>query len=190
MFYRIICKKILSFDAMLMHCAAVSVDNEAYLFTAVSGTGKTTHINLWRKKFGDRFFVINGDKPIIRLIDGKFYVCPAFYQANSDTIISKSYNIGSLVEGLDIKNPQLYKLDHAPLCRKCDAYQCRRCIWLNRKTTLEVNTPSHEQCVVAHLERNASRDLLANIRKHGQFIPEREIKAIDYLDPFDMEDEY
>ena len=73
--YRIICKKILSFDAMLMHCAAVSVDNEAYLFTAVSGTGKTTHINLWRKKFGDRFFVINGDKPIIRLIDGKFYVC-------------------------------------------------------------------------------------------------------------------
>ena len=122
--------------------------------------------------------------------DGKFYVCPAFYQANSDTIISKSYNIGSLVEGLDIKNPQLYKLDHAPICRKCDAYQCRRCIWLNRKTTLEVNTPSHEQCVVAHLERNASRDLLANIRKHGQFIPEREIKAIDYLDPFDMEDEY
>ena len=122
--------------------------------------------------------------------DGKFYVCPAFYQANSDTIISKSYNIGSLVEGLDIKNPQLYKLDHAPICRKCDAYQCRRCIWLNRKTTLEVTTPSHEQCVVAHLERNASRDLLANIRKHGQFIPEREIKAIDYLDPFDMEDEY
>ena len=122
--------------------------------------------------------------------DGKFYVCPAFYQANSDTIISKSYNIGSLLEGLDIKNPQLYKLDHAPLCRKCDAYQCRRCIWLNRKTTLEVNTPSHEQCVVAHLERNASRDLLANIRKHGKFIPEREIKAIDYLDPFDMEDEY
>ena len=44
--------------------------------------------------------------------------------------------------------------------------------------------------MVAHLERNASRDLLANIRKHGQFIPEREIKAIDYLDPFDMEDEY
>ena len=122
--------------------------------------------------------------------DGKFYVCPAFYQANSDTIISKSYNIGSLVEGLDIKNPQLYELDHAPLCRKCDAYQCRRCIWLNRKTTLEVNTPSHEQCVVAHLERNASRDLLANIRKHGKFIPEREIKAIDYLDPFDMEDVY
>ena len=73
--YRIICRKILDYDAMLMHCAAISVDNEAYLFTAVSGTGKTTHINLWRKKFGDRYTVINGDKPILRIKDGKFYAC-------------------------------------------------------------------------------------------------------------------
>ena len=47
--YRIICRKILKYDAMLMHCAAVAVDGEAYLFTAVSGTGKTTHINLRRE---------------------------------------------------------------------------------------------------------------------------------------------
>ena len=73
--YRIICRKILQYDAMLMHCAAVAVDGEAYLFTAVSGTGKTTHINLWREKFGDRFLVVNGDKPILRIKDGKFYAC-------------------------------------------------------------------------------------------------------------------
>ena len=131
-----------------------------------------------------------GDTNITLAPDGKFYVCPAFYQANSETVISKGYNIGSLAEGVDIKNPQLYKLTHAPLCRICDAYQCKRCIWLNRKTTLEVNTPSHEQCVVAHLERNASRDLLAAVRKHGQFLPNREIKEIDYLDPFDVKEEY
>jgi len=73
--YRIICRKILSYDAMLMHCAAVAVDGEAYLFTAASGTGKTTHINLWRKKFGDRFLVVNGDKPILRMRKGKFFAC-------------------------------------------------------------------------------------------------------------------
>lgn len=73
--YRIICRKILKYDAMLMHCAAVAVDGEAYLFTAVSGTGKTTHINLWREKFGDRFIVVNGDKPILRIKDGKFFAC-------------------------------------------------------------------------------------------------------------------
>ena len=116
--------------------------------------------------------------------DGKFYVCPAFYHEGA-------YSIGSLTEGLDIKNPQLYRLDHAPICRNCDAYQCKRCIWLNRKMTLEVNTPSHEQCVMAHLERNASRELLQNVRKHGTFLPEQEdIKEIDYLDPFDKRDEW
>lgn len=126
--------------------------------------------------------------------NGKFYVCPAFYLSKEcdgnenslDEVCQKGYSIGSLKEGLDIKNAQLYKLDHAPLCRKCDAYQCKRCIWLNRKTTLEVNTPSHEQCVVAHLERNASRNLLTNIRKYGAFLADKEIKGIEYLDPFDV----
>ncbi len=113
--------------------------------------------------------------------DGKFYVCPAFYHE------SDGYAVGDLATGLDVKNPQLYRLDHAPICRKCDAYHCRRCIWLNRKTTLEVNTPSREQCVVAHLERNASRDLLAGIRQVGDFLPDKpEIPAVDYLDPFDV----
>ncbi len=131
--------------------------------------------------------------------DGKFYVCPAFYHAQqadgSETSLSevceKGFSIGDLKSGLDVKNPQLYRLDHAKLCRNCDAYQCKRCIWLNRKTTCEVNTPSHEQCVVAHLERNASRVLLNNIRKHGSFLPEKEsINAIDYLDPFEKRDEW
>jgi len=118
--------------------------------------------------------------------DGKFYVCPAFYLAgeNDDYGLGKvKSSIGDLQNGLDIKNPQLYRLDHAPLCRKCDAYQCKRCIWLNRKTTYEVNTPSHEQCVIAHLERNVSRMLLESIRRHGTFLPQQEI---DYLDPFDI----
>lgn len=115
--------------------------------------------------------------------DGRFYICPAFYLAGD-------YSVGDLKTGLDIKNPQLYRLDHAPLCRNCDAYQCQRCIWLNNKTTMEVNTPSHEQCVVSHLERNASRMLLENIRQHQSFLPNQEIKEINYLDPFDIRKEW
>ena len=125
--------------------------------------------------------------------DGKFYVCPAFYLAeeNEDFGLGKAkFSIGDLINGLDIKNAQLYQLSHAPLCRNCDAYQCKRCVWLNRKTTYEVNTPSHEQCVIAHLERNASRELLSKIRKHGAFLPGKEIKEISYLDPFDVRKEW
>lgn len=112
--------------------------------------------------------------------DGLFYVCPAFY------LDGESSSIGSPKDGLDIKNPQLYKLTHAPICRQCDAYQCKRCVYLNKKTTLEVNTPSHEQCVMAHLERNASKQLLDAIRKYGVFLPDKEIHEINYLDPFDQ----
>lgn len=115
--------------------------------------------------------------------DGKFYICPAFYYGNTSPI-------GNVKDGLSIKNSQLYKLDHAPLCRNCDAYQCQRCIWLNRKTTQEVNTPSHEQCVVSHLERNASRILLNNIRRQKEFLPNQDIKEIDYLDPFEVRKEW
>lgn len=126
-----------------------------------------------------------GDTSVTLAPDGKFYVCPAFY------LSADGYTIGDMVNGLEIKNSQLYRLDHAPLCCRCDAWQCKRCIWMNRKTTLEVNTPSHEQCVVAHLERNASRKLLIDIRKHGKFMSGSEdIKEIDYLDPFDVKEEW
>lgn len=126
-----------------------------------------------------------GDTTITLAPNGKFYVCPGFYYDD------ESDSIGDLENGLDIRNKQLFQIDHAPICSHCDAYQCKRCIWLNRKMTLEVNTPSHEQCVLAHLERNTSRGLLHNIRKHGIFLPEQEdIKEIDYLDPFDKKDEW
>ncbi|MDR1155327.1 MAG: CXXX repeat peptide maturase [Bacteroidales bacterium] len=112
--------------------------------------------------------------------NGKFYICPAFY--HEDDLDA----IGNPVEGVAIRNRQLYRIDYAPLCRRCDAYQCRRCVWLNRKTTLEVNTPSHEQCVMAHLERNKSREWL---NETAAYFPGREIAEIRYLDPFDASTE-
>lgn len=112
--------------------------------------------------------------------NGRYYLCPAFYYSNPDDSIDPQ----------DIRNQQLLRLDHAPLCRHCDAYHCRRCIWLNRKTTLEVNTPSREQCIVAHTEREASRRLLAAIREQAVFMPEVEIKELNYNDPFEVRKEW
>ena len=130
--------------------------------------------------------------------NGKFYLCPAFYYDEQMKVFnqldhnnpSSDNSVGDLEKGLDIPNPQLLQLDHAPLCRSCDAYQCRRCIWLNRKLTWDNNTPSHQQCVMAHIERNASRDLLNDIRKVGEFMPNIDIKEINYLDPFDIRKEF
>ena len=108
--------------------------------------------------------------------DGNLYVCPAFYYEKKP--------VGNINTGLCIMNPQLYKIENAPICSLCDAYQCKRCVWLNKKMTLEVNTPSHEQCVVSHIERNASRELLIQLKKCG-FQSNSKIKRINYLDPFE-----
>ena len=119
--------------------------------------------------------------------NGKFYICPAFYQDNCETPISDGFNIGSLEEGVNIKNKVLYDLNHAPICKGCDAYHCKRCVWLNYKSTNEVNTPGHEQCVLSHLERNKTRELLEAIREaNPDFQTNIKINEINYLDPFDI----
>ena len=51
----------------LMHGAAIAYGGAAYLFTAPSGTGKSTHIRLWRQYLGSGVSVINGDKPFLSL---------------------------------------------------------------------------------------------------------------------------
>ena len=66
--YRKIATKMLEFDTFLMHGAVVAVGDKAWLFTAPSGTGKTTHINLWLKNIQGSY-VVNGDKPLIHIGD-------------------------------------------------------------------------------------------------------------------------
>ena len=53
-------------DCFLLHAAVRTFVGRAYAFTAKSGTGKTTHIRLWKKNFGDRVAIVNGDKPLVR----------------------------------------------------------------------------------------------------------------------------
>ena len=58
----------------LMHGSAVALDGEAYIFTAPSGTGKSTHTSFWRSEFGERAVMVNDDKPFIRIDGGKAFV--------------------------------------------------------------------------------------------------------------------
>lgn len=64
---------LLLHNGIMLHSSCVVVDGGAYLFTAPSGTGKSTHTNLWLKKFGDRAYILNDDKPALRLENGIWY---------------------------------------------------------------------------------------------------------------------
>ena len=73
--YRKICTKLLERDTLLFHGSAIALDGEAYLFTAKSGTGKSTHTALWRQMFGERAVMINDDKPLLKLTSDGVLVC-------------------------------------------------------------------------------------------------------------------
>lgn len=72
--YRAISDKLIHYDAFLMHGACIEYHGKAYAFCAKSGTGKSTHLCLWKKVYGEDVHIINGDKPILRLRDGIFFV--------------------------------------------------------------------------------------------------------------------
>lgn len=65
--YRRIAEKMPDYDTFLFHGSCIAVDGAAYLFTARSGTGKSSHTRLWRKLLGDRAVMVNDDKPLIRV---------------------------------------------------------------------------------------------------------------------------
>ena len=67
------CAKLLEFNGFYLHSSAVALDGRAYLFSADSGVGKSTHTRLWKQVFGDRAQVFNDDKPALRYIDGSWY---------------------------------------------------------------------------------------------------------------------
>lgn len=58
----------------LMHGACIKYNEKAYIFTAPSGTGKSTHIRLWRKYLGDDVDIVNGDKPFLSVEDSQVLV--------------------------------------------------------------------------------------------------------------------
>lgn len=67
--YRQIADRMPAYDTLLIHGSAIALDGAAYLFTARSGTGKSTHTRFWRQTFGSRAVMINDDKPLVGLTD-------------------------------------------------------------------------------------------------------------------------
>ena len=73
--YRKIALLMMDYNAFLMHAAVINIDGQGVVFTAESGTGKTTRVMLWKKAFGKRMKVVNGDKPILRFVNDGLFAC-------------------------------------------------------------------------------------------------------------------
>ena len=67
--YRKLTEYLLDYNILLLHGSVVAVDGQGYLFTAKSGTGKSTHTQLWMQQFQERATMINDDKPLLELTE-------------------------------------------------------------------------------------------------------------------------
>ena len=72
--YRKIAEKMIDYDTILFHGSVIAIDGIGYLFTAKSGTGKSTHTRLWRDLFGERAIMVNDDKPLIKVSESGIIV--------------------------------------------------------------------------------------------------------------------
>lgn len=94
--YRSIANQLPKFGCFVFHGAAISYNGLGYLFTAPSGTGKSTHIRLWRQYIGKDVDIINGDKPIIRISKDGVSVCSTPWAGKENWQKNRIFPLGGI----------------------------------------------------------------------------------------------
>ena len=88
--------QLVNFNGLMLHSSAVVMDGRAYLFSAPSGTGKSTHTQLWLDVFGEKASILNDDKPALRRIDGKWYAYGTPWSGKHDISINTRVPLGGI----------------------------------------------------------------------------------------------
>jgi len=110
---------------------------------------------------------------------GGLHICPGFAATGADPV-------GRLGSPVAIPNAYLLRLEHAPICAVCDAFHCRRCVYVNLRSTLEINTPPWQACRASHREREQARLLLSEMQSQGVLMDLQPIPGISYEDPLEL----
>lgn len=89
-------KELLNFDGFRLHASTVVHNEKAYMFSAPSGTGKSTHTNLWLNMLGDKAYILNDDKPALRLIDDQWYAFGTPWSGKHDISVNNGVPVGGI----------------------------------------------------------------------------------------------
>ncbi len=90
-------RKAIAFNTMLIHSSALVYDGGAYLFSADSGVGKSTHTRLWLQAFGDTVHILNDDKPVVKLCDDKAVCYGTPFDGGSGIALNESYPLQAVI---------------------------------------------------------------------------------------------
>lgn len=91
------CRMAIPYQTMQIHSSALIYNGGAYLFSADSGVGKSTHTRLWLKAFGDRVHIMNDDKPVVRIYDDKVIAYGTPFDGGSGIALNEAYPLKAII---------------------------------------------------------------------------------------------
>lgn len=107
-FYR----TLLNYQGCVLHASAVVVDNEAYLFSAPCGTGKSTHTSLWLRYLANKKpYILNDDKPAIRIMGDGIYAYGTPFSGKHDINVDKKVKLKAICFLEQAKNNSIRKVE-------------------------------------------------------------------------------
>ncbi len=90
-------RSIIRSGGMLVHSSGIICNGGAYLFSAASGVGKSTHTRLWLRAFGDKVHIFNDDKPVVRLYDNEVIAYGTPFDGGSGIALNESAPLKAIV---------------------------------------------------------------------------------------------
>lgn len=84
-------------NGLQIHCSSIEFEGKGLAFSAPSGTGKSTHVRLWRELYGDKVTIINEDRPAVRYINNTPMLCGTPWSGTSDNFTNKIVPLNSIV---------------------------------------------------------------------------------------------
>lgn len=85
---------LLEAQGIILHCCYTEYRGQAILFTAPSGTGKTTQAGIWQRTYGSR--IVNGDKCLLQRINGRWFACGFPHHGSADECENRTLPIAAI----------------------------------------------------------------------------------------------
>ncbi len=107
--------RLIRMNGILIHCSSISYKGHGLIFSAPSGTGKSTHTRLWKEIYGKDVNYINDDRPAIRFINDIPMVCGSPWSGTSDLFSNRKEPLIAIVmlERSDSNSIERLQLDKA-----------------------------------------------------------------------------
>lgn len=104
--------RLIKKEGIQIHSSAIEYENKGLIFSAPSGTGKSTHTKLWKKMYGSKVTIINDDRPAIRFIEGKPMLCGSPWSGSNELYKNRIVPLQGIVM---IEQSQINKIEKLPV---------------------------------------------------------------------------